>query len=262
MTVTFTYTGSAQTWTVPAGVTQVTVKLYGAGGSDGGAEGGYVEATMAVTPGDTYQINVGGGGDNFTGNSNGGWNGGGAGGKAPGLPSGGAGGGASDIRRGAYGLSDRIVVAGGGGGGDQNGVGSGRAGYPTGESSAVPLNPPAATGGSASAGGTGAGATGFNSIQGNPGSFGVGGNAPTGGSSYGGGAGGGWYGGGSGGSGFSRTGGAGGSSYVDTSYATLVTAPTYGGGSAGGPSGSSSTGTHGQVVIEVPVFCHITHRCA
>jgi len=52
------------TWTVPAGVTSVTVDAFGAqgGGAAGvkGGLGGEATATLAVTPGATYQINVGG----------------------------------------------------------------------------------------------------------------------------------------------------------------------------------------------------------
>lgn len=71
----FNYIGSAHTWTVPAGVTSVTFKSYGAGGGgttnggdlgsiaayDGGV-GGYVERTYNVTPGQSFYITVGAGG--------------------------------------------------------------------------------------------------------------------------------------------------------------------------------------------------------
>ncbi|MBS1592683.1 MAG: fibronectin type III domain-containing protein [Bacteroidetes bacterium] len=61
----FTYTGALQTFTVPACVTSIYVKLWGAaGGSDaaGGGPGGFVSGTMDVTPGTTYYIVVGQGG--------------------------------------------------------------------------------------------------------------------------------------------------------------------------------------------------------
>lgn len=58
--VTFAATGGAQTWTVPADVTQVRVDAYGAQGGVGlggvggyGGPGGYVRATILVTPGET-----------------------------------------------------------------------------------------------------------------------------------------------------------------------------------------------------------------
>jgi hypothetical protein len=65
---TFDYTGNAQSWTVPEGVTQATFDVYGAqGGSEPlvnilGGGGGMAHATIAVTPGDKLQVNVGGGG--------------------------------------------------------------------------------------------------------------------------------------------------------------------------------------------------------
>ena len=104
---TFTYTGAAQTWTVPDGVTAVAVEVDGAQGGDPdyGGLGGRVQATLAVTPGETLQVNVGG---------QGAWLGGGFGGGGGNCCAWG-GGGASDIRRGGTTLNDRVVVAGGGG---------------------------------------------------------------------------------------------------------------------------------------------------
>src|ERR687897_1340439 len=66
---TFTYTGSAQSWTVPEGVTQATFDVFGAeGGSvpfgSVGADGGKASATIAVTEGERLQVNVGGRGGN------------------------------------------------------------------------------------------------------------------------------------------------------------------------------------------------------
>ena len=71
----FNYVGEAYPWTVPAGVTSVTFKVYGAGGGgittggdigaltayDGG-EGGFASGTYAVTPGQSFKIVVGEGG--------------------------------------------------------------------------------------------------------------------------------------------------------------------------------------------------------
>lgn len=117
----FSYTGAEQTWTVPDGVTEVTVSIWGAEGGAGngdgsdpstGGQGGYVNGTLAVTPGETLYIYVGGKG----GAPNGGWNGGANGGDLSGAD-GGGGGGASDVRQGGSTLSDRAAVAGGGGGG-------------------------------------------------------------------------------------------------------------------------------------------------
>ena len=65
-TATFNHTGAAQTWTVPAGITSATFDLYGAqggGGDEPGRDpglGGRATATIAVTPGASIQVNVGG----------------------------------------------------------------------------------------------------------------------------------------------------------------------------------------------------------
>ena len=70
--VVFTSSGS-NNWTVPSGVTRIRVVLIGGGGSSSayatlvqgvgaGGAGGYVEKTLAVTPDDTIQFDVGAGG--------------------------------------------------------------------------------------------------------------------------------------------------------------------------------------------------------
>ncbi|MFN5888248.1 MAG: hypothetical protein ACK438_09790, partial [Flavobacteriales bacterium] len=67
---TFTYTGSVQTYTVPAGVTSISVDAYGAGGGvyPGGpgtaGAGGRIQGTVPVTPGQVLTIVVGGAGGN------------------------------------------------------------------------------------------------------------------------------------------------------------------------------------------------------
>ena len=110
---TFNYTGSMQTYTVPAGVTGLHIESIGGAGYGTLGEGGSVEAVFTVTPGDVYQIFVGGGGGATTG----GYNGGGV----PGANATyGGGGGASDVRFGGVTLADRIIVAGGGGGSGSN----------------------------------------------------------------------------------------------------------------------------------------------
>jgi hypothetical protein len=62
--VKFDFTGAIQTWTVPAGVTQIYVDAAGAqggsGGSNIGGKGGKVSGVLAVTPGNILQITVGG----------------------------------------------------------------------------------------------------------------------------------------------------------------------------------------------------------
>jgi hypothetical protein len=112
-------------WTVPDDVTVVEVELWGAagGGTSPGGTGGrpaYVDALIDVTPGDTYEIYVGGTGDDRSTADGaphaGGYNGGGDGGAKGRNGSGGGGGGATDIRYDGTALADRVVVAGGGGG--------------------------------------------------------------------------------------------------------------------------------------------------
>jgi hypothetical protein len=109
---TFVYTGSAQTFVVPGCVDTIRMDVWGA---QGGANwvnnvnyGGFVSAKIAVTPGETLQVYVG---QQPTSGTLPGWNGGGAGDGA-----GKGGGGASDVRRGAATLNDRIIVGGAGGG--------------------------------------------------------------------------------------------------------------------------------------------------
>lgn len=111
----FTYTGSNQTFIVPAGVTSLTIKMWGAGGAGGfygiGGTGAYVTGTLTVTPGQTLTIVVGQGG-----NTNGTTSFGGGGSGGTGASYGGSGGGRSAIRNGAT----EIITAGGGGGGGGN----------------------------------------------------------------------------------------------------------------------------------------------
>ena len=144
-TVTFHYDGLAgfdgtpQFWVVPAKVHTARFRVFASqGGSFRGANGGRggeVDATLAVSPGERLEINVGGmpSSTSFrSGGGPGGWNGGGAGGQPRhGVASGGgSGGGASDVRRSPYGLSERLLVAGGGGG--AGGHGTSALGNPTG----------------------------------------------------------------------------------------------------------------------------------
>lgn len=213
-TQTFSYTGSAQTFTVPAGVGSITFDIQGAQGGIGynlpavtPGLGGRVQGTITTTPGEVLQINVGGvgGAGGTTVGGTPGWNGGGSGGGWSGGRSGGGGGGASDIRRGGTALSNRIIVAAGGGGTGVN--------HSTGD-----------------AGGNGGGLTGANGLTGTylgggatqsaggtpNGVLGIGGNGGTG--QTGGGGGGGYYGGG----GSAWEGGGGGSSYCTTVGASNV----------------------------------------
>ncbi len=214
---TFNYTGAAQTFTVPAGVTSLIADLKGAAGGRAASFDGYpygypgyggrVEATIPVTPGQVLTFYIGGSGHDGTATTsgNGGYNGGGKGGSLPNQYTGGGGGGASDIRIAPGTLNDRIVVAGGGGGSGYFGAG-GYGGDLTGAEGFGYGTP--AEGGSQTAGGAGSN---YNSTyMGSNGTFATGGNGATGVQS--GGGGGGWYGGGGGAFGD----GGGGSSYTLT----------------------------------------------
>ncbi len=208
----FDYTGDVQTFVVPEGVSSVDVTVQGgeggrtsSAGSPPGGQGAVTTATLAVTPGETLYVYVGGRGSP----SAAGYNGGGSAGGAT-ITGGGGGGGASDIRRGGMALANRIVVAGGGGGaghsGDAGGSGGGLQGANGGGGGR------AGGGGTEAMGGTG----GTADLMGGNGSLGLGGDSPSG-FNTGGGGGGGYYGGGAGGTVTAAGlagGGGGGSSYV------------------------------------------------
>jgi hypothetical protein len=145
-TATFGYTGAAQIFVVPAGVSQIDAVAVGAsGGSAGTAPGGTgatESGTISVEPDETLYVYVGGqGGDSKTSvcgtdrstdlatRATGGYNGGGPSGRATtGSASGGGGGGASDVQTvaqkaptAAYGginpeFTSWLIGAGGGGG--------------------------------------------------------------------------------------------------------------------------------------------------
>lgn len=215
---TFAHTGAAQTFTVPAGVTSITVELWGAeGGADGstlGGKGGYVKGDVKVTPGSTIHVYVGGKGTSGPGsgqncNLKGGFNGGGPTGTACCSNAGagaGAGGGASDIRIGGQALSNRVLVAGGGGGAGSSRPGANGGGLTGADGGSYQST--TATGGSQTAGGQAGGH--YTSHTCSAGTAGAAGQGGTGDGNDGGGGGGGWFG---GGGGPNNGGGGGGSSY-------------------------------------------------
>lgn len=242
VTQTFSYTGSAQVFTVPSCVGSVTIIASGAQGVgvNGFApgNGGRARGVLNSAGGQVLTIYVGGSSSAF--------NGGGLG------DNGANGGGASDVRLGGISLNDRIIVAGGGGGaGGDNWacpVGTGHGGGGTAISSISNFMP-------------GAGGAGFASVTG----------CGLSGDSLGGAAGSGIHGGGGGGGGY-YSGGAGATSTLGTANSgslglggsALVTALSctangsggggggyYGGGGAAGydcgagrgGGGSSWTGT-------------------
>lgn len=211
---TFTYTGAVQTFTVPTGVSQMTMKCWaaeGGGGSPG--QGGYTEGVVPVTEGDTLNIYVGGAG----GVTAGGWPGGGTGG-SPG--SGGGGGGRSGVRVNGTTNADQVIAAGGGGGTGNGSGGAGGDGGPDigagGANGSGTYNGLGGGGGTQSAGGSGGGTNNGGADPGASGSRNSGGDGGdfTGDTSLntarGGGAGGAGYYGGGGGGGASNTSGAGG----------------------------------------------------
>jgi len=254
-TVTFTTPGT-YTWTVPNGLTSISIVATGGGGGGGGATGNVYAGTaggagavvttpMSVTPGQVVNLVVGGGG--------------GAGTNGPAIGSNGyydgaagGGGGSSTVDTG----SNQEIVAGGGGGG---GGYRGGAGGDAGASSGAGENGGSAYGSSGGGGGSGgiggvAGSGGGSGHNGDGGSGGAGGNNGTtlpggsGGSGTGagagasggalsGGGGGGYGGGGTGG--FATGGGAGGSiGPTGTTYAA-----------AGNGGGAATNGGNGSIVI-------------
>jgi PKD repeat protein len=238
----YNFTGSVQNFTVPAGVTSVQVECWGAEGQIGnltstgiGGLGGYATGTLAVTPGQSLNIYVGGKSTNFAGGYNGGGSGG-NGGSSWGY--GGGGGGASDVRVGGTSLSNRVIIAGGGGGGggrESSSTDAGPGGHGGGNTGNAGTNSQSASagqGGTQSAGGAAGTSPWCNGTAGSSGQGGLGQNC----NSYsGGGGGGGYYGGGGGANGNGGAGGGGGSSFI--------------GGVSGGSTTPGIRTGHGQVKI-------------
>ena len=229
-TKSFSYIGGAeQQFTVPAGVSSVTITAIGGGGGGGayvaGGRGASITDVFAVTPGQPLYVEVAAAGNSgqfcCTANPGGGGKGGVGAGALAIYVSGGGGGGASDVRTvpaaTAGTLTSRLIVAAGGAGAGGN---SKVAGRDAGAARCGLCTRPGGYSGTLTAGGAGeSGALGGRS--GSPGSLGVGGDGGNGGAG-GGGGGGGLYGGGGGGGGASGggadvtiwgTGGGGGSTY-------------------------------------------------
>lgn len=245
----YNYTGGSQNYTVPPGVTNVSIDMYGGTGgtsncSGVGGKGGRVQCTLAVSGGQILQVNVAGAGANYVccGTNAGGYNGGGNG-----YQYGGGGGGGSDVRFSPYAMANRPVISSGGGGagynwcnevGGNGGGLSGSAGVaysgsPSSYSGGPGTQVCCATGASYCCGCSNAGALG----QGGSVSCGFGG----------GGGGGGYYG---GGSGDYYCPGGGGSGFTDPILCSAVTqTPAYNSGGNGkvticpGPIVGSITGT-------------------
>ena len=222
-TSSFACTGAPQTYVVPAGASQLQVVATGA------YNGAVVRATVAVTPGETLTVMVGGRGADACAISTCsypdapyGYNGGGRAG--PYYTIGGTGGGATDLRRSGPGTGDylttrnALLVAGGGGCGGSAGYAARSSRILNGSGAGGAGGTPGGANGAGAAGytGTGASQTAVGASTGGAASNNVGGA----GTNLGGSGGGGYYGGGSGRSTgnvsppFNCGGGGGGSSWV------------------------------------------------
>ena len=236
-------TVGAATFTVPAGVTSLTITAVGAGGGGSlnapGGSGANVASTLSVTPGQVLDLFVGGASSAGTN-----WNVGG--------------GGSTNITSGGV----PLVIAGGGGGAGNGGSGGSAGGV--GGAGGNGGNSKPGLGGSGGIGGAGGNGSPFsNGLAGGAGNGGNGGSSATvggaGGSGTGiggtagyyGGGGGGGYGGGGGGGSFSG-GGAGGSfGPVGTTFASAVN-----GGPVGAPGKNGSIKiTYEEAPPPPPVTC-------
>jgi hypothetical protein len=244
------------TYTVPAGVTSITTKIWGGGGGGGGGGaaggtgaagggGGYITAVLTVTPGEDLTVYVGGGGSggNYSSGGNDAGGGGGGGGYSSlyrsstplAIAGGGAGGGgarqADDGGAGGPGgctssgatCNGTTVGNGGGGAGATNSAGgAGGSGGNNGGSAGTSLTGGAGADGRSSAGTDGSGAAGGLASGGDGGQPNINTTRPGGG-----GGGAGYFGGGGGGSTTSATtnagGGGGGGSNFNDAGATSVT---------------------------------------
>jgi len=172
ITQTFTFSGGIQAFTVPCGVTSVTIQAWGAEGGAGttggngatggpGGLGGYATGVLNVVPGDVLNMFIGGLGSAPAGGFNGGGNGG--------SQNAGGGGGATDVRINGTSEANRIIVAGGGGGGGRAGceassVAGGNGGGGGGLSGANGTDAP--TSGGVAGGGQGGNYSGIQGVQG------------------------------------------------------------------------------------------------
>ncbi len=232
--VNFDFTGFDQTYTVPAGVNSITIKMWGAGGGGGdnnntgpGGGGAYVNGSICVTPGEPLTIVVGARGRQGGTNAMSQTYGGGGFGRDY-SRDGGSGGGRSAILR----STTQIAIAGGGGGGGGSGSNGGDGSrYHGGAAGGVGANGTQGgdrsnfSGGAGGCGGLNTG--GIQNCNGGGDAVGwQGGNGESGSFTYGGGGGGGGYAGGEGGAsgGNNSGGGGGGSSYFSGTLISSVSA--------------------------------------
>jgi hypothetical protein len=244
-TASTTYTGAGTyTFTVPADVTSLAVTaIGGAGGGADGIAGGMgasvTDPAIAVSPGESLAVIVGGAGGSGGLSAGGaaGFPDGGSGGDPTdaddGLLDGGGGGGSSSVSRVDARVGGELLLlagAGGGAGGGGDGAGIGGPGGPVfgsnGSNASGSCGPSDCGGGGIGANGLTPGTAGAGDASGSPGSNGAvagggaGGNPGGAGDSSGGGGGGGLSGGGGGGAGLASGGGGGGSSFEVSGTAT------------------------------------------
>ncbi|TWH75726.1 titin [Modestobacter roseus] len=134
--------GSPVTWSVPAGVCELSWTVEGGAGGPGddgdggdvpGGAGGWVIGRMAVIPGQQFVVQVGARGSSAGAGGAGGMSGGEpSGGSTAGSDGGGGGGGASIVWSGASRTGTPLIVAGGGGGGGASWTAAGGDAGPTG----------------------------------------------------------------------------------------------------------------------------------
>jgi LPXTG-motif cell wall-anchored protein len=212
--VTFPYTGDVQDWVVPAGVTVIAIDIAGAQGGSSNSPGGLgaeLVGTVAVTPGQTLHVLVGG-----------------RGGDGEQYQSGAGGGGGSFVYTAAT-AAGLIAAAGGGGGSASNGGAGNASTGPDGADGEVS----GGLGGAAGSGGAGSDAGGGGGLLGDGGGIGP----VTGGSSL-------ANGGAGGDPGTFQPGGAGGFGGGGAGGANNI--PGYAGGGGGGYSGGGSGGFDGS----------------
>ena len=125
---TFTAVGNEEYFTVPSGVTRLTVDMVAGSDSFCCGLGGRVFADISVTPGEVLKVLVGLPGDRFTGQ--GGWPDGGNGGGARYNANASGGGGSTSIRNNS---NDSIILIAGAGGGGTNHSRAGEGGFPWGQ---------------------------------------------------------------------------------------------------------------------------------
>ena len=222
---TFEAINSQDYFTVPTGVTRLTIDIGAGSDNWGGGLGGRVVTDISVTPGEILEVVVGSRGDAYSGR--GGWPDGGDGGGQVGNSNASGGGGSTSIKTASN--SSIIAIAGAGGGGS-NFTQAGDGGFPWGEDAIAGYTGYGymdGKGATQSAGGAGGCEYDTTCSSFANGSFHQGGHA-----TIGGGGGGGYYGGGAGGGGivgydtWSASGG-GGSSWVDANRIFSGTSVTY-----------------------------------